>query len=178
MSENGATPRRPPGEDGGNPYAENIMDFRIRGLDPKPFQRFFEMSEAELARHRARRRRVDSLPGAPCRIALADAPVDSEVLLLNYEHLPVDSPYRASHAIYVSTAREAFDAVNVVPQALRDRLLSVRAFDSRGNMLDADIAEGTVVEPLIDRLLELEGVEYLHAHFARRGCFAARIDRA
>ena len=154
------------------------MDFRIRGLDPRPFERFFAMSDAELSRHRALRRRVDSLPGAPCRIALEDVPVDSEVLLLNYEHLPVDSPYRASHAIYVSAAREPFDAVNVVPQALRDRLLSVRAFDARGNMVDADIADGTAVEPLIERLLGLDEVEYLHAHFARRGCFAARIDRA
>jgi len=24
----------------------------------------------------------------------------------------------------------------------------------------------------------IRGVDYLHAHFARRGCFAARVDRA
>jgi hypothetical protein len=154
------------------------MDFRIRGLDPAPFARFFEMHDAALARHRAARRIVDSVPGAPCRIALEDVPVGDEVLLLNYEHLPVDSPYRASHAIYVSRARAPFDAVNRVPQALRDRLLSVRAFDAGGNMLDADIAEGTAVEPLIERLLANPSTAYLHAHFARRGCFAARIERA
>ena len=154
------------------------MDFRIRGLDAKLFEPFFSMSDEELAGRRALRRVVDSLPGAPCRIALEDAPVGAEVILLNYEHLPVDSPYRASHAIYVSAARVPFDAVNVVPQALRDRLLSVRAFDARGNMLDADIVEGATAVPLIDRLLEVPGCEYLHAHFARRGCFAARIERA
>ena len=154
------------------------MDFRIAGLDPKPFQPLFELSDAELARRRALRRVVDSQPGAPCRVALRDVPLGSEVILLNYEHLPVDSPYRASHAIYVSAAREPFDAVNVVPQALRDRLLSVRAFDAHGSMIDADIAEGAVAEPLIERLLGLPSAAYLHAHFARRGCFAARIERA
>jgi len=154
------------------------MDFRIRGLDPKGFERYFGMSDAELSRHRGLRRVVDSTPGAPCRIALEDAPVGSEVILVNYEHLPVDSPYRASHAIYVSAAPRAFDAVNIVPPALASRLLSVRAFDTRGQMVDADIVEGAQVEPLFARLLALPEVEYLHAHFARRGCFAARIDRA
>jgi hypothetical protein len=154
------------------------MDFRITGLDPKPFEPLFAMNGEALARRRALRRVVDSQPGAPCRIALEDVPVGGEVILLNYEHLPVESPYRASHAIYVSAARRPFDAVNVVPQALRERLLSVRAFDAQGSMLDADIAEGTVVEPLIERLLGLPSVAYLHAHFARRGCFAARIERA
>jgi hypothetical protein len=154
------------------------MDFRITGLDPKPFEPLFSMTDAELSRRRALRRVVDSRPGAPCRVALEDAAPGSDVILLNYEHLPVESPYRASHAIYVSAARRPFDAVNVVPQALRDRLLSVRAFDAQGSMLDADIAEGAVVEPLIERLLALPSAAYLHAHFARRGCFAARIDRA
>ena len=154
------------------------MDFRIRGLDPAPFARYFAMGDAELARHRAARRVADSKPGFPCRVSLADVEPGAPVILLNYEHLPVDSPYRASHAIYVAGAAEPFDAVGVVPQAMRDRLLAVRAFDADGMMVDADIAEGRVVEPLIARLLERPEVAYLHAHYARRGCFAARIERA
>ena len=154
------------------------MDFRIRGLDPQAFAPYFSMDDAELASHHARRRIVDSVPGAPCRIALEDVPVGDEVILLNYEHLPVDSPYRSRHAIYVSAAQRPFDAVNVVPQALHDRLLSVRAFDQDGTMLDADIVEGAEAVPLIVRLLALPSAAYLHAHYARRGCFAARIERA
>jgi hypothetical protein len=100
------------------------------------------------------------------------------VVLVNYEHLPVDSPYRASHAIYVSEGASRFDAVGVVPQALRDRLLALRAFDARGMMVDAEIAEGSALEPLIERFLRRDGVDYLHAHFARCECFAARIERA
>lgn len=154
------------------------MTFRIRGLEPEPFAPLFAMSDAELARRRALRCVADAKPGFPCRVTLADAEPGSEVILVNYEHLPVDSPYRASHAIFVSAAAEPYDAVGVVPPALRERLLSLRAFDARGIMLDADVADGAALEGLVARLLARPGVEYLHAHFARRGCFAARIDRA
>ncbi len=154
------------------------MNFRIRGLDPAPFSRYFAMDESELALHRAVRRIADSKPGFPCRVCLADVEPGSPVILLNYEHLPVDSPYRASHAIFVGPATQPFDEPGIVPQALRDRLLAIRAFDGQGMMVDADIAEGRVVEPLLARFLERPGVAYLHAHYARRGCFAARIERA
>lgn len=154
------------------------MDFRIRGLDPRPFAPLFALDDSALADRRALRRTCDGKPGFPCRITLRDAEPGETVLLLNYEHLPVDSPYRASHAIYVSGAREACDVVNEVPQALHDRLLAIRAFDEGGLMADADIVEGREARPLIERLLGLDGVAYLHAHYARRGCYAARIERA
>jgi Protein of unknown function (DUF1203) len=155
------------------------MDFRITGLPAAPFAPLFAMTDEELARHRALRRTCDEKPGFPCRVSLEDAEPGEEVLLVNFEHLPVDSPYRAAHAIYVrAKARETFDAVNEVPEALRSRLLAVRAFDARGLMVAADIVEGREVTPLVERFLANSGVDYLHAHFARRGCFAARIERA
>lgn len=45
-------------------------------------------------------------------------------------------------------------------------------------MIDADLAEGPEAERTIERMLADPGVAYLHAHYARPGCFAARIDRA
>lgn len=154
------------------------MDFRITGLHPAEFAHLADMDDATLARNRAVRRVCDSRPGFPCRVTLEDATPGERVLLVNYEHLPVDSPYRASHAIYVREgARHPFDAVNTLPPALANRLLSLRAIDARGHIVDADIAEGAAVEPLIRRLLGNGEVAYVHAHFARRGCFAARIDR-
>jgi hypothetical protein len=61
---------------------------------------------------------------------------------------------------------------------MRARLLSLRAFDADGMMIDADIAEGAAVEPLIARLFANPAVHYIHAHNAKRGCYAGRIDRA
>jgi hypothetical protein len=154
------------------------MHFRIKGLDPAPFAPLFAMDTAALAERRALRKVADSKPGFPCRISLADAEPGTPVLLVNYEHLPVDSPYRASHAIYVTEQAQAFEGIDVVPPMMRERLISLRAFDAKGMMVDADVVEGARLEPLIERLLAVQDVAYLHAHFARRGCFAACIRRA
>jgi len=154
------------------------MDFRIRGLDPKPFAPLFALSDAALAERHALRRVSDAQPGFPCRITLRDADPGETVLLLNYEHLPVDSPYRSRHAIYVSGAAKAYDAVNEIPPAFRERLLAIRAFDACGLMVDADIVEGRESPALIERLLGLPDVSYLHAHYAKRGCYAGRVERA
>ena len=155
------------------------MDFRITGLDADRFRHLFGLNDAELARHRALRKTCDEKPGFPCRVSLADAEPGEPVLLLNYEHLPVDSPYRSSHAIYVREREQpSFDEVNEVPPALLPRLLAVRAIDARGMIVAADVVEGRELVPLVERYLAETQVAYLHAHFARRGCFAARIDRA
>jgi hypothetical protein len=61
---------------------------------------------------------------------------------------------------------------------MRRRLLSLRAFDEQGMMIDADVVDGSQVEPLIERMLADAHTAYIHAHYARRGCFAARIERA
>ena len=71
-----------------------------------------------------------------------------------------------------------YDAMDEVPEVLRVRPISLRAFDSRDEMIDADLAGGAVLEAVIDRLLANPKAAYLHAHYAKRGCYAARIDRA
>lgn len=122
---------------------------------------------------------VDSQPGYPCRVSLKDVEVGETVLFMNYEHLSVSSPYRSSHAIFVQEgAQRAKTERNQVPEMLLTRLLSVRAFDATGMMVDANVVEGHDLEPLIERLLSAESVDYLHLHNARRGCYLARVDRA
>lgn len=155
------------------------MDFRIRGLSPEPFEPLFGLSDAELAWHGAVRRIVDRKPGYPDRIELRDPELGESVLLVNYTHLPVETPYRSSYAIYVREgARSRYDRINEIPEQFRPRVLSLRAFDEHDMLRDADIAEGAAVESLIERLLSSPETAYIHAHYAKHGCFAARIDRA
>lgn len=154
------------------------MRFRISGLPAAPFTELFALSNQQLAERGAVRRVATSKPGFPCRISLTDAEVGDEVILAHYEHHPVASPFRASHAIYVRKGEQQFDAVDRVPPMLRSRLLSVRAFDAEGMLVDADVAEGTELEALIERQFAQAQTQYLHIHFARPGCFAARVDRA
>ncbi len=154
------------------------MSFRITGLDPQPFRRFYGLSNEALATHGVRRMPVDSSPGFPDRIELRDLDIGENVLLLNYMHQPADSPYRSCHAIFVREGAEtAFDVTNEVPDVIRRRLISLRAFAWDGDMLDADISEGEKIKPIISRLFDNPYVSYIHAHYAKRGCYAARITR-
>ena len=154
------------------------MDFRVSGLPLAEFQPLFALSDAELAQRNIVRRVVDERPGFPCRVSLRDADVGERVLLLNYEHLAVASPYRSRHAIYVwEKATDARPEVNEVPDVLAIRLLSIRAFDEAGMMRTADVVQGKDIAPVIRRMLGDAKVAYLHAHNAKPGCFAARIDR-
>jgi hypothetical protein len=155
------------------------MAFRITGLSPEPFRRLFGLPDDELARLGVKRYVADKTPGFPCRVEMRDAEPGETVLLLNHVCQPADTPYRASHAIFVREgAAAAYDRVDEVPAVMRARLLSLRAFDADGMMLDADIVEGAAVEPLIARLLADADVSYIHAHYAKRGCYSGRIDRA
>jgi hypothetical protein len=155
------------------------MSFRISGLPASQFAPLFPLSDEELAHHDAVRVVADQHPGFPCRVSLKDAEIGERLLLLNYEHLPVASPYRSRHAIYVrESATDARLAVDEVPEQLRIRLLSVRAFDARGMMKAADVTAGTTLETVIEQLFADPAVEYLHIHNAKPGCYAARVDRA
>lgn len=154
------------------------MSFVVTGLSAEPFAHLFGADEATLEAAGAIRYRADAKPGFPCRVSLTDAEPGETVLLLNHEHHAAETPYRARHAIFVREAREAparFE--NRMPPALAVRLLAIRAYDAEGMMIDAEIVEGADAVPLVERLLADPRAAYLHAHNARRGCFAARIDR-
>jgi hypothetical protein len=153
------------------------MSFRISGLPTEPFQHLFAMSDEELARHGAVRR-IAADSGYPCRVSLTDAKEGDEVILVNYEHQDADTPYRSRHAVYVRQGEQRYQAMNEVPVQLRKRLLSIRAFDQQGMMVDADVADGKELESQITRFFGKPEVAYIHLHYARPGCYAARVDRA
>lgn len=155
------------------------MSFHITGLPLTAFSPLFSMSDEALARQGALRVTADERPGFPCRVSLEDAEVGEKLILLNYEHLPVATPYRSRHAIYVrESATEAQLAIDEVPRQMRPRLLSLRAFDSDGMMKAADVVPGTAIEKLIGQMFANPNIAFLHVHNAKWGCYAARVDRA
>lgn len=155
------------------------MSFRITGLPADRFAHLFALSDAELVGKGAVRRIADARnPGYPCRISLTDSQPGDELLLVNYEHHPVDSPYRMRFAIYVRRGEETYDAVDRVPEQLRLRQLAVRAFDSSAMMVGWELVDGRELEAAIGRLFAEPRAAYLHVHYAAPGCYAARVDRA
>jgi hypothetical protein len=98
--------------------------------------------------------------------------------LLNHVCQPADTPYRASHAIFVIEGAEAtYVGVNEIPEVMLAYLQSLRAFDDEGMLVEADVAMGDDVKPTIERLLANPRVSYIYAHNAKQGCYAGRIDR-
>jgi Protein of unknown function (DUF1203) len=155
------------------------MSFRITGLSPEPFRLHYGLSDKELALRGVKRYVSDHKPGFPDRIEMRDADVGETLLLLNHICQPANTPYRASHAIFVREGAEnTYDRIDEVPEVMRTRLLSMRAYDALGMMLDADVVDGRQIETLIDRFFLSSQVAYIHAHNAKRGCYSGRSDRA
>ncbi len=155
------------------------MTFRIRGLSPEPFAALTGLDDEALAARGVQRVVADAPHSAPCRVSLKDAEPGERLLLLSYEHQPADSPFRSAGPIFVrEAAGAAFDEVDVVPDVMLRRTLSARAYDAGAMMLEGELVEGPDAAALLERWFERPEIEVVHLHYARRGCFAARVERA
>lgn len=154
------------------------MTFRITGLPAEHFAHLFALSDEALKAQGTVRRIADArTPGFPCRISLTDAQPGDALLLVNYEHHAVDSPYRMRFAVFVREGEETFDALDQVPEQLRCRTLAVRAFDRDAMLIGWELIDGQELEGAIERLFADSQAHYLHIHFAAPGCYAARVLR-
>lgn len=154
------------------------MSYRISGLPADKFAPLFQMSDAELATLGARRQIADDrTPGYPCRISLTDSRKGDELLLVNYEHHAVASPYRMRFAVFVRQGEEQYDAIDRVPEQLRLRTLAARAFDANAMMVGCELVDGRNLEATIEKLFADPRAAYMHLHFAAPGCYAARVDK-
>lgn len=66
----------------------------------------------------------------------------------------------------------------VIPDYVRRRLSSVRAYDERDHMRDAAVCAGSDVAAAIDSMFSERATAYVHLHNASRGCFSCRAERA
>ena len=153
------------------------MSYVVRGLDPPPFKPLFHLGDAELADQGIVRMFVSKKPSFPCRITLEDRDVGESVLLLNHVSHDVTNPYRSAHAIFVGEAERAAEFIDQLPPVFETRMLSLRAFDSNGMMIDAIVVQPGEAEKGIETLFENPEIKTLHAHNAARGCFSAKIER-
>jgi hypothetical protein len=155
-----------------------MTSFRLVGL---PFERFsplFALSDSALAEHNVRRVVATSKPGYPCRVSLADAKIGDELLLLSFEHQPAKSPYRSSGPIFVRKAAVPANLEpGVIPDYIRLRLISVRAYDSSHLMTDATVCAGNDTASAIQKMFSSNEVAYIHLHNANRGCFSCAVNR-
>jgi len=152
------------------------MSFQIYGLNHKTFSPLFDLSDAELKAKGGVRKIAQSDTDFPCRISLQDAKKGESVILINYEHQSADTPYRSCAAIFIrENVRSAKLAANEIPTQFSHRLMAGHAFDEHGMMIDANICAGSDLDEMLNRLLGLEYVSYVHLHYAKHGCFAGLV---
>ena len=154
-------------------------DFYIKPLPVEKFLRYFSLDDKTLARYNAKWVTADADIGYPCRVSLRDANVGERVLLLPYRHLDVDSPYRASGPIFVREDAVASEPdKNEIPDMLKQRLQSVRAYDSAHMMVAARVVDSLELAPFLRDQLSNGEVDYLQIHNANPGCFNCSVIRA
>src|SRR6185369_1495106 len=115
----------------------------------------------------------------PCRVTLEDAEPGERVILLSYPHQPSGkSPYKAEGPIFVRESSTDHYRQDSVPPVLPHRLLSLRGYDRDDLIIEAEVVEGAKLEAELAKFFANPDVAYIHIHYARRGCFACRVDRA
>ncbi len=60
---------------------------------------------------------------------------------------------------------------------MKNRILSLRGFDSRDMLIEATLAQPGEAKEQILSLLSNDKVAFILAHNAKQGCFSCRIER-
>ena len=155
-----------------------MPSFQLAGLPYELFADYFALSDAELVRRGMLRVVATEHPGYPCRVSLRDAAVGEELLLLPHEHQAANSPYRASGPIFVRRlAERRVLGPGEIPDYVRLRLISLRAYDASNLMVDAEVCEGADAASALQRLFQRPDAAYVHLHNAKRGCFSCHAIR-
>lgn len=137
------------------------MPFQFKGLAQEQFRHLFGLDDKTLESKGVFSYIADAKPGFPCRITLKDAEPGERLLLLNFEHLPFNSPYRSSHAIFIRDAgKEATCAPGEVPDMVKTRLVSIRSFDRKGMMLDVRVCAGSEASTEIGDMFTPDAVDF------------------
>jgi Protein of unknown function (DUF1203) len=140
---------------------------------------------AERARHLAKTGEpdhaimiADSLRGYPCRHCLCWAQPGERVILFPHTAIPAGHPYSEIGPIFVHAERcQRYGATDEYPADFRNGR-AFRAYDSHYNMIDAEVANGSEPEAVIEKLLRNPTTAFVDARSVTHGCFTFRIKRA
>jgi Protein of unknown function (DUF1203) len=154
------------------------MNFKIKSLNEKEFQSFFNLTDKELEKIGAVRMTADAFPGFPCRVSLEDATIGEEVILLPFKHHNTNSPYQAIGPIFVrKIATTSNVEINEIPIMFHHRFLSLRGYNEDGIMKESSVTEGKTLREEIIKTFENEAIKYIHIHNAKPGCFNCSVER-
>ena len=154
-----------------------MVDFRYIAMDTASAIRFRDTGRDDAGN--SLHRKIADHP-APCRHCLADAQIGTTVLLGSYHFGRPHGVYWTPSPIFIHAEPcERFEQTDFVPEIVRHRLVSVRAYDAADMCLYelGDVCDGTDVERLLERALADRRTDYVNIHTARPGCFLCRVER-
>jgi len=121
---------------------------------------------------------VDSPESSPCRHCLRWAQPGERVILFPYTAIPSGHPYSETGPIFVhANDCQRYSSTNEYPADFRDGRV-LRAYDSNHNIIDAQVANGSEPEVVIESLFQNADTAFLDVRSVTRGCFTFRVQRA
>jgi Protein of unknown function (DUF1203) len=121
---------------------------------------------------------ADSPTGYPCRHCLRFAKPGERMILFSYAAIPPGRPYSESGPIFVHAEPcESYSTTHEYPDDLR-RGRAFRAYNASYDMIDAEVANGSEPEAIVEKLLQNPETAFVDARSVIRGCFTFRVQRA
>jgi hypothetical protein len=150
--------------------------FRIVPLSTEVAERARRAAEAGAANHAVVT--ADSPTGYPCRHCLRFAKAGERLILFPHESIPACHPYSETGPIFVHAEPcERYRATHEYPDDLRGGR-AFRAYNARYDMIDAEVANGSEPEAIVEKLLQNPETAFVDARSVTRGCYTFRIQRA
>lgn len=115
----------------------------------------------------------------PCRSCLRVTPHGSHLILFAHRPFTTDGPYAETGPVFVhAEACTPYAQTDRFPEDFRMRRLTFRAYDTRGAIHDATLADGVDAERVLERLFASDDVEVVHVRNPAWGCYDFRVVRA
>jgi len=120
---------------------------------------------------------VDSPDSCPCRHCLHWAQPGEEVILFPYAAIPPGHAYSETGPIFVHAARcQPYKSIREYPSQFRTGRV-FRAYDANYNMINAEVANGSKPEAVVEKLLQNPETVFVDARSVTHGCYTFRIER-
>jgi len=121
---------------------------------------------------------ADSPTGYPCRHCLRFAQPGEQVILFPYAAISPGHPYSESGPIFVHAEPcQRYATTREFPADFR-KGRAMRAYNSKFDMIDAEVVNGNEPELVIEKLFQNPETAFVDARSVTRGCYTFRIRRA
>jgi Protein of unknown function (DUF1203) len=121
---------------------------------------------------------ADSPGSSPCRHCLRWAQPGERVILFPYAAIPSGHPYSETGPIFVHADEcQRYSATNEYPADFRNGRV-FRAYDSKYNIIEAEIVNGSEPETVIESLFQNPDTAFVDVRSVTHGCFTFRVQRA